>query len=144
MHWRGHSDVMNELTHYDDVAHDVKSELAEVVDAACAAGINRNRLVLDPGVGFAKTVEQNWPLLAHLEVLDELNLPLLVGVSRKRFLGELLQSEDGQLRPTAERESATTAFTTLLAQTHTWAIRVHDARAAKDAVLVVERLRVSK
>lgn len=144
MHWRGHSDVMNELTTYTDVAADVANELSEVVTNAVNAGINRSRLVLDPGIGFAKTTQQNWPLLANLDVVDALGLPLLVGVSRKRFLGELLKDDQAELRPTQLREHATTAFTTILALRNTWAIRVHDAQAAADAVRVVERLRVER
>lgn len=140
MHWRGHSDVMAELTDYTDVAADVANELAAQVENAVRAGVERNRIVVDPGVGFAKTTQQNWPLLQELEVIDELELPVLWGVSRKKFLGELLADGKGELREMSGRESATTALTTYLALAGVWAVRVHDVQASRDAIEVVERL----
>lgn len=140
MHWRGPSNIMATLTDYDDVARDVAAEIAAQVDVVVAAGVNRACVAVDPGIGFAKTPEQNWPLLRELEVLDGLELPVLWGVSRKRFLGELLAGESGQPRPLDERESATVALTTYLALAGAWAVRVHDARASRDAVEVVGRL----
>jgi len=139
MHWRGPSNIMNTLTNYDDVVRDVTMEIHAQVEVAVTAGISRDRIVIDPGIGFAKTVEQNWPILKHLDALDELGLPILMGASRKKFLGELL-ARNGEARVTEERESATTAISTLMALRQTWAVRVHDVKASRDAIAVVERL----
>ena len=140
MHWRGHSAHMSEQANYVDVVNEVKAELAMQLAKATEAGIATERIVLDPGLGFAKMPEQNWPLLKHISKLTELGCPLLVGASRKRFLGELLATQ-GQLRDVADRESATTALTTLLANQGVWAVRVHDVIAARDAIAVVEKLK---
>lgn len=139
MHWRGPSDVMADLTDYDDVAADVSRELRTQVEDAVAAGVARNRIVIDPGIGFAKTPDQNWPILQRLDELEALELPVLWGVSRKRFLGELLAA-GGELRDLDGREDATTALTTYLALAGAWCVRVHEARASRDAVEVVGRL----
>ena len=139
MHWRGPSNIMNTLTNYDEVVRDVTMEISAQVEAAVSAGISRDRIAIDPGIGFAKTVEQNWPILKHLDVLDELGLPILMGASRKKFLGELL-ARNGEPRVMEERESATTAISTLMAFRNTWAVRVHDVKASRDAIAVVERL----
>ena len=140
MHWRGQSDVMQQLTDYNNVAQDVASEISAQVDVAVAAGISRNRIVVDPGIGFAKTPDQNWPILQELEAIDDLELPVLWGVSRKRFLGELLADVNGELRNVTEREDATTALSTYLALAGAWCVRVHDVRASRDAIEVVDRL----
>lgn len=140
MHWRGHSDRMQDLTHYDDVVDDVVTELAERVDEALAAGVDRSRLVVDPGLGFSKTGDQNWSVLAALSSFTALGLPVLVAASRKRFLGELLADADGTLRPPAEREAATVALTALAAQAGAWAVRVHEVAASADVVRVVARV----
>lgn len=140
MHWRGHSDVMAQLTDYTNVSVDVVREIAEQVDNAVRAGIARNRIVVDPGIGFAKTTQQNWPLIQELEVMDELELPVLWGVSRKKFLGELLADSNGEFRDMAGREAATTALTTYFALAGAWAVRVHDVQSSRDAIEVVERL----
>ncbi len=142
MHWRAHSETMQQHAEYDDpggVVAAVRQELAERVEAMTAAGLARDRIVLDPGLGFAKRAEHNWALLAGLDDLAELGLPLLVGASRKAFLGSLLAGRDGQARPVGEREHATTALTVLLAQRGVWGLRVHDVRAAHDALLTLER-----
>ena len=139
MHWRGPSNIMNTLTDYNDVVADVTSEISKQVDAAISAGISRERIAIDPGIGFAKTVDQNWPILKHLDVLEELGLPILMGASRKKFLGELL-AKDGVPRDSDERESATTAISTLMAARGIWAVRVHDVKSTSDAVAVVDRI----
>ena len=139
MHWRGPSNIMNTLTDYNDVVADVTREVSNQVDVAVAAGIARERIAIDPGIGFAKTVDQNWPILKHLEVLEGLGLPILMGASRKKFLGELL-AKDGVARDSDERESATTAISTLMAARGIWAVRVHEVKASSDAIAVVDRI----
>jgi len=140
MHWRGQSADMQSRAEYADVVADVVAELGDRVSAALAAGIAGDRLVVDPGFGFAKTAEHNWELLGRLGELDALGLPLLVGVSRKAFLGTLLADGSGNPRPALQRDDATLALTTVLARTRVWGIRVHAVRASRDAVSVVERL----
>ena len=140
MHWRGHSDGMQKLTEYDDVVRDVVAELGAQVDEALSAGVRPEQVVVDPGLGFSKTGDQNWTVLANLDAFTALGYPLLVAASRKRFLGELLADEDGELRPTDRREAATTAISTLVAQAGAWCVRVHEAAATADAVRVVARL----
>ena len=139
MHWRGPSNIMNTLTDYNDVVADVTNEISKQVDVAVSAGIARERIAIDPGIGFAKTVDQNWPILKHLEVLEGLGLPILMGASRKKFLGELL-AKDGVARDSDERESATTAISTLMAARGLWAVRVHDVKPTRDAIAVVDRI----
>lgn len=136
MHWRGQSDVMQSLAVYHDVVAEVCAELAARRDAALAAGIAADNLVLDPGLGFAKTADQNWTLLAQLDAVSALGHPVLVGASRKRFLGELLNA-----RPPKERDDAGAALTALLARQRVWAVRTHTVRQHRDAIAVVERLR---
>jgi dihydropteroate synthase len=138
MHWRGHSRDMQQLAHYDDVVTEVRDELSERVDAALAAGVSADALVLDPGLGFAKTGAHNWALLARLDALRGLGLPVLVGASRKSFLGRLLAGPDGTPRPVDEREDATLAITVLAARAGAWGVRVHEVRASVDAIAVVE------
>jgi dihydropteroate synthase len=137
MHWRGHSAQMLSRAHYDDVVAEVCEELLARRDAAVDAGIDAQRLLLDPGVGFAKTAEHSWALLRQLPALAELGQPLLVGASRKGLLGALLADADGEPRPPAERDDATAAVTVLAAQAGAWAVRVHAARSSADAVRVV-------
>lgn len=139
MHWRGHSDTMERLAVYDDVVSDVIAELRQRVDAAVAAGIGPERLVIDPGLGFAKTRHQDWLLLAGLGRLTDLGLPVLVGASRKRLLGELLADATGEYRPTGERDDAGVAVAALAAQAGVWGIRSHVVRPVVDAVLVAAR-----
>ncbi|WP_426563701.1 dihydropteroate synthase [Angustibacter sp. McL0619] len=137
MHWRGPSSGMSGLAHYGDVVADVTTELSARVHALLDAGVDPERLVLDPGLGFAKNAEHNWALLARLGELHALGRPLLVGASRKRFLGSLLAGPDGGPRPVPEREAATVATTVLAAMAGAWCVRVHDVPANADAVRVV-------
>jgi dihydropteroate synthase len=143
MHWRAHSDRMAAFATYDEpggVVAAVRSELAERVAAAVAAGIAPERVVLDPGLGFAKRGAHNWELLGHLDELASLGHRLLVGASRKSFLGALLAGPDGTPREVTGREAAGAAVTTLLAQAGVWCIRVHDVRSCRDALAVVETM----
>jgi dihydropteroate synthase len=137
MHWRGHSDRMQDLAQYEDVASEVLAELVERVDAAVAAGVDPGRLVLDPGLGFAKTAAHNWQLLADLGSIVALGFPVLVGASRKSFLGRLLEDEQGSPRRVDDREDATTALTAYAAMTGAWGVRVHDVRPSVDAALAI-------
>ncbi|WFE58384.1 dihydropteroate synthase [Micromonospora sp. WMMD712] len=136
MHWRGHSRGMSGLAHYTDVVTDVRAELAGRVDAALAAGVAADRIVVDPGLGFAKTAEHNWQLTARLPELLELGLPLLFGASRKSYLGRLLAAADGTPRPTAGRETATAATSLLAVAAGAWGVRVHDVLGTVDALAV--------
>jgi len=141
MHWRGHSRDMQALARYDDVVGDVVRELGQRVDAAVAAGVDPARLVLDPGLGFAKTAEHNWALLARLDAIRALGLPVLVATSRKSFLGRLLAAPDGTPRPAGEREDATVASTALAVLAGVWGVRVHEVRRNLDAIHVVDAYR---
>jgi dihydropteroate synthase len=143
MHWRAHSTRMAALASYEQpggVVAAVAAELTERVGAMLAAGIDPGRIVLDPGLGFAKRGEHNWELLRDLDPIAALGHPLLVGASRKSFLGRLL-AEGGQDRAVAEREHAHTALVAHLARQGVWGVRVHDVRAARDALEVVVALR---
>lgn len=141
MHWRGHSDRMADLAHYDDVVKDVRAELLARVDEAVSAGVDAGRLVIDPGLGFAKTGQHNWALLAALEEFVGTGLPVLVGASRKSFLGRLLADPDGSPRPVDEREDATTAITAHCAAAGAWGVRVHEVRPSVDAALTAAVIR---
>ncbi|GEN80017.1 dihydropteroate synthase [Actinotalea fermentans ATCC 43279 = JCM 9966 = DSM 3133] len=136
MHWRGHADVMDALADYDDVVTDVRDELARRLDELLAAGVRLDQVVLDPGLGFAKPGRDNWPLLANLDVLAGLGRPLLVGASRKRFLGHLLAGPDGEPAPPDARDLATAAVSALCAAAGAWCVRVHDVPGSADAVRV--------
>lgn len=135
MHWRGPSADMADRAHYDDVVDEVRTELAQRLAVAEEAGVVRERVILDPGLGFAKTAAHNWELLRRLPELHDLGRPLLIGGSRKAFLGALLAHGDTP-RPVAEREDATTALSALAAAAGAWAVRVHAPGATRDAVAV--------
>jgi dihydropteroate synthase len=137
MHWRGHSASMQQLATYGDVVAEVRTELLTRVDAATAAGVDPGQLVLDPGIGFAKTGKHNWQLLAGLDAIVSTGLPVLVGSSRKSFLGQLLAAADGTPRPVDDREDATTALTGYCALAGVWGVRVHEVRASVDAALAI-------
>ncbi|OPZ56264.1 MAG: Dihydropteroate synthase 1 [bacterium ADurb.BinA028] len=138
MHWRGHSVDMQDRAAYADVVAEVCRELASRRDAALAAGIRADRLVLDPGLGFAKLAEHNWALLAGLPALRDLGQPILLGASRKAFLGKVGRPEHATPRPAAERDVATAATTVLAGLAGVWAVRVHDVRSTRDALDVLE------
>lgn len=135
MHWRGHSKSMDDLATYGDVVVDVKTELSARVTAFTDAGVDPRRLILDPGLGFAKQSDHNWQLLHRLDELDDLGFPLLVGASRKRFLGSLLE-HDGEPRPFLGRDTATDAVSALAAAHGVWGVRVHNVHGSLDSVLV--------
>lgn len=139
MHWRGHAADMQTRALYDDVVAQVRDELDARVEAALAAGIGADRLIIDPGLGFAKTADHNWELLRDLPALNPRGLPMLVGGSRKNFLGLLLADAEGRPRPVLDREDANVALTTLIALSGAWAVRVHEVRASVDALKVAAR-----
>lgn len=141
-HWRGPSDIMNTLTDYDDVVTDVVSEMMAQVDDVLAAGVRPEQIIIDPGLGFAKDARANWELLAHLDRLTGLGYPLLIGASRKRFLGELLAGRGGV--GVSDRDQATAAITAIAAHHGVWGVRVHEVSASVDAILVAEAIRMAK
>lgn len=137
MHWRGHSDTMQDRASYDDVVGDVRRELSERVSDLCARGVSRDQLILDPGFGFAKLPGHNWSLLAHLDALQSLGFPLLVGTSRKTFLGSVGVPEGDPSRPPAQRDVATAATTVIAGLAGVWGVRVHDVGSSVEALRVV-------
>ncbi|WP_313864737.1 dihydropteroate synthase [Mycobacterium sp.] len=138
MHWRSvSSNRPHEAPHYRDVVAEVRSELLAGVDDAVAAGVDPAKLVIDPGLGFAKTGQHNWALLHALPELVATGVPVLLGASRKRFLGTLLAGPDGSPRPPDGRETATAVISALAALYGAWGVRVHDVRASVDALKVV-------
>ena len=139
-HWRGFSETMDSLNNYTSVAKDVAEELIERVAKAEAAGISRDRLIIDPGLGFAKDIAQNWHLVARLDELEKLELPILVGASRKRFLAGALEPQDASGVSNQRRDLATAVLTALLLQRKLWGVRVHNVATTLDAIKVVEAL----
>ncbi|MFF3339704.1 dihydropteroate synthase [Streptomyces flavidovirens] len=139
MHWRGFSEQMNSLAVYADVVGEVVSELHARVEAVIAGGIAPERIVVDPGLGFAKQAGHDLALVAHLAELRALGHPLLVAASRKRFLGHVLAADAGEGAtppPARERDAATAAVSAIAAHEGAWAVRVHEVRATADAVRV--------
>ena len=139
-HWRGFSETMDSMNNYTSVAIDVAKELTERVAKAQAAGISKDRLIIDPGLGFAKDIAQNWHLVARLDELEKLGLPILVGASRKRFLAGALEPEDAAGVSNQRRDLATAVLTALLLQRKLWGVRVHNVSTTLDAIKVVEAL----
>ena len=131
MHWRGQSKDMDALAVYDDVTTEVIAELTKQVASALLAGIEPTRLVIDPGLGFAKNAEQNWEILRNIDKFKELGFPILVGGSRKRFLGG---------SDPLERESASIALTTWLATKDIWGVRTHTVKPHVDAIRTVGQI----
>jgi len=140
-HWRGFSDQMDTLATYDDVAAEVAAELKLRVDAALAVGVKPTQIVVDPGLGFAKDMQQNWKLVARLEKLEELGYPILVGASRKRFIAGVIEPEEPAEVSNERRDLATAVLTALLLQRKLWGVRVHNVLATSDAIKIVAALR---
>lgn len=136
MHWRGFSQDMNSLAVYDDVVTEVVGELRTRLEAVVDGGVDPERIVVDPGLGFAKLAPHDLALVAHLPALRALGRPLLVAASRKRFLGHVLTREGAAPPPARERDAATAAVSALAAHAGAWAVRVHEVRATADAVRV--------
>jgi dihydropteroate synthase len=131
MHWRGHSRHMTELARYRDVVAEVRAELRARVEEALAAGVTAEKIIVDPGLGFAKTPEHNWAITRRLNEIVSLGHPVLIGASRKSYLGALLGG-----RPVGEREAATVATSVLAVAAGAWGVRVHDVRDTVDALAV--------
>jgi dihydropteroate synthase len=130
MHWRGHSTDMDALATYDDVVADVRNELKARLAEMYVWGIDPARVVIDPGIGFAKTAEHNWALLGRLDALQSLGHPVLVGTSRKRFLARFAADD----APTTERDFPTAVTSALAAQAGAWGVRVHDVPSTRTAL----------
>ncbi len=144
MHWRGHSKEMIKLAHYNDVVTEVRDELSARIDDALSAGVDAGQLAIDPGLGFAKVAEHDWALLAHLDTFTALGLPVLVGSSRKSFLGRLLADPDGKPRTPDLREDATTALTMYAAMNGAWGVRTHRVRSSVDAARVAAAVKAAQ
>ena len=136
MHWRGHAKDMAKAATYKNVVTEVKDELDDRVIALTKAGILPEQIILDPGIGFAKTAEHNWELLKNIDRLNLLGFPILVGASRKRFLGDLLGANSAD-----DRDSASVAVTTIMAKARIWGVRTHSVKPHRDAIAVVEEMR---
>lgn len=137
MHNRGNSKTMDGLTEYDDVVNDVVAETQQIIDTFLAAGVNKDQLIVDPGLGFSKGGDQNWQLLNHLEAFQALGYPVLIGASRKRFLGSMLASPGEDPVEPRQRDHATAAITVQVAEAGVWAVRVHSVIPNVDAVKTV-------
>jgi dihydropteroate synthase len=131
-HWRGHSDTMNELANYNEVVGDVRTEIQRRVAELIVWGVDENRIIVDPGLGFAKTSSHNWKLLGNLDRLASLGYPVLIGASRKRFLADLLPGD----ATVEQRDPATAVISALAAQAGVWGVRVHDVETTKAALAV--------
>ncbi|AZM47605.1 dihydropteroate synthase [Streptomyces sp. WAC 06738] len=141
MHWRGQSIDMNNRAVYEDTVTEVVDELRRSLDRAVAGGIDFERIIADPGLGFAKAAPHDLVLLNSLARLRAgLERPLLVAASRKRFLGRILAGPDGSPPPARERDAATAAVSAIVAREGAWAVRVHEVRPTADAVRVASAL----
>ncbi len=136
MHWRGPSKTMSANAEYGNVLKDVRNELKLRVAELIVNGVRPDRIILDPGIGFAKTASQNWQLLSNLPALGTIGYPILIGASRKRFLGELLP----ETATTKDRDPATATISALAAQAGVWGVRVHDVAGTTAALDVWEAM----
>ncbi|GAA2041512.1 dihydropteroate synthase [Yaniella flava] len=137
MHNRGNSKTMDELTSYDDLVTDVVAETQQILDTFIAAGVKHEQLIVDPGLGFSKAGEQNWQLLNNLAAFEALGYPVLIGASRKRFVGSMLAEQDDEAVEPRQRDHATAAITAQVADQGVWAVRVHSVIPNLDAVKTV-------
>ena len=136
MHWRGESKDMQSKAIYKDVVKEVKAELDDRVSELIKVGVQAEQIILDPGIGFAKEAEHNWQILQNIERFQLLGYPILVGASRKRFLGELINAKNAD-----DREAASIALTAELARLNIWGVRTHSVKPHRDAIAVADRLR---
>lgn len=133
MHWRGHSADMNSLARYSDVVRETHDELFARVDALVAAGADPSKLIVDPGLGFSKNADHNWRVLAGLAAFEDRGLPVLIGASRKRFIGALVPEG----APVQSRDAPTAVISALAARAGVWGVRVHDVPSTRIALDVV-------
>lgn len=136
MHRRGESKDMQSKAIYKDVVKEVKDELDQRVVELLKAGVQAEQIILDPGIGFAKEAEHNWAILQSIERFQLLGYPILIGASRKRFLGELINAKNAD-----DREAASIALTAELARLNIWGVRTHSVKPHRDAIAVADRLR---
>ncbi len=134
-HWRGYGDVMNAAAKYHDVVGETAQELKNRVSACLAAGIESEKIIIDPGLGFAKVGDDDWQILANLETFTAMGYRVLIGASRKRFLAAVTGA-----RPAQDRDGATAAVSTICALAQVWAVRTHEVRLQRDCVAVAEKL----
>ena len=139
MHWRAHSKTMQDHAIYKDVVKEVKEELEERIEDAIKAGVNPDQIIIDPGLGFAKLPEHNWELLRNIDRIALLGYPILIGASRKRFLGELTGSSNPD-----DREAASVAVTAMVAKQGVWGVRTHSVKPHRDAIATVNSFAKSK
>ena len=139
MHWRAHSKTMQEHATYKDVVKEVKEELEERINSAIEAGVNPEQIIIDPGIGFSKLAEHNWELLRNIDRIALLGYPILIGASRKRFLGELTGSENPD-----DREAASIAITAMVAKQNVWGVRTHSVKPHRDAIATINALAKSR
>ncbi len=139
MHWRAHSKTMQDHAIYKDVVKEVKEELEERIEDAIKAGVNPDQIIIDPGLGFAKLPEHNWELLRNIDRIALLGYPILIGASRKRFLGELTGSSNPN-----DREAASIAVTAMVAKQGVWGVRTHSVKPHRDAIATVNSFAKSK
>jgi len=139
MHWRAHSKTMQDHAIYKDVVKEVKEELEERIEDAIKAGVNPDQIIIDPGLGFAKLPEHNWELLRNIDRIALLGYPILIGASRKRFLGELTGSSNPD-----DREAASIAVTAMVAKQGVWGVRTHSVKPHRDAIATVNSFAKSK
>ena len=139
MHWRAHSKTMQDHAIYKDVVKEVKEELEARIEDAIKAGVNPDQIIIDPGLGFAKLPEHNWELLRNIDRIALLGYPILIGASRKRFLGELTGSSNPD-----DREAASIAVTAMVAKQGVWGVRTHSVKPHRDAIATVNSFAKSK
>ena len=139
MHWRAHSKTMQEHATYKDVVKEVKEELEERINSAIEAGVDPEQIIIDPGIGFSKLGEHNWELLRNIDRIALLGYPILIGASRKRFLGELT----GATNPD-DREAASIAVTAMVAKQNVWGVRTHSVKPHRDAIATVNAMAKSR
>lgn len=137
MHNRGNSKTMDGLAQYEDLVGEVVAETQQIIDAFLAAGVTKEQLIIDPGLGFSKPGDQNWQLLNNLDDFQGLGYPVLIGASRKRFIGSMLATNADKPVEPRQRDHATAAITTQVAEAGVWGVRVHSVIPNLDAVKTV-------
>jgi dihydropteroate synthase len=143
-HWRDHNKGAASQAEYEDIAKDVASDLSKQIELAKAQGVKQSQIVIDPGLGFAKDLKQNWELVARLDELETLGYPILIGASRKRFIAGAIEPEDPAEASNDRRDLATAVLTALLIQRKLWGVRVHNVVATEDAISIVSSLHEAK